>query len=202
VVIRRATPDDREAVYSICLRTGDGGADATALYRDPDLLGHVWAGAYLALEPDLAFVVEDDAGPAGYVLGALDTAAFEARCEADWWPPLRELYPDPVGIHPSERNPDQQQHHLIHHPRRTPDQLTHEYPSHLHIDLLPRTQGRGDGRRLLSALLDALQGNGSRGVHLGTGVTNQRAIGFYQHLGFSRLPGSRDDTVLMGKRLC
>ncbi len=199
--IRRATADDRQAVYSICLRTGDGGADATALYRDPDLLGHVWAGPYLELEPDLAFVLEDDAGPAGYVLGALDTPAFEARCEADWWPPLRERYADPVGILPSERTSDQELHHLIHHPRRTPAWVTQDYPSHLHVDLLPRTQGRGDGRRLLSTLLDALQAKGSRGVHLGTGAANERAIGFYEHLGFTRLPGAGEGTMLMGRRL-
>ena len=32
-----------------------------------------------------------------------------------------------------------------------------EYPAHLHIDLLPETQGQGLGRRLIETLVDALQ---------------------------------------------
>ena len=49
------------------------------------------------------------------------------------------------------------------------------YPSHLHIDLLPRGQGQGHGRLLIESLLDLLRAGGSGGVHLGVSPTNLRA---------------------------
>ena len=93
--IRALRREDRDALYAICLKTGDAGQDATALYRDPELLGHLYAGPYAALEPESAFVLEDDAGIGGYIVGARDTYAFETRLEAEWWPGLRARYPDP-----------------------------------------------------------------------------------------------------------
>jgi ribosomal protein S18 acetylase RimI-like enzyme len=202
MTIRPALPRDRAALYEVCRRTGDVGRDASALHADPELLGHVWAGPYLALEPQLAFVVEDDEGVAGYVLGARDTTVFEERCEAEWWPALRRRYPDPDEVPGVERTPDQQLQHWIHHPPRTTPELVRRYPSHLHIDLLPRTQGRGDGRRLMQTLLDALREHESPGVHLGTSRQNTRAVGFYCHLGFTELTTyGDDDTVVMGLSL-
>jgi ribosomal protein S18 acetylase RimI-like enzyme len=58
----------------------------------------------------------------------------------------------------------------------------------LYIDLLPRLQGRGLGRRLIETLLAALRASGSRGVHLHVGRANQRAAGFYGHMGLTELP--------------
>ena len=79
---RRAHPTgtagDRDAIYDVCLRTGDAGGDASGLYVDRDLFGDIWAGPYLALRPHLAFVAEGDAGVDGYVVGAEDTTAFES----------------------------------------------------------------------------------------------------------------------------
>jgi ribosomal protein S18 acetylase RimI-like enzyme len=185
--IRPYRPDDLDALYRICLETGDSGQDATHLYRDPMLLGHVYAAPYGTLEPRLAFVLEDQAGVSGYVLGALDTAEFEDRLEREWWPHLRAKYPDPDGLPAEKRTPDQRIAHMIHHPHRTSAELVARYPSHLHIDLLPRAQGGGNGRRLIESLLDALRAQGSRGVHLGVGGANVRAIGFYRHMGFQEI---------------
>ena len=44
--------------------------------RYPHLLGRRWVGPYCALSPTLAFVLEDDLGVCGYVLGALNTRDF------------------------------------------------------------------------------------------------------------------------------
>ncbi|GBF06201.1 putative GCN5-related N-acetyltransferase [Deinococcus aerius] len=184
--LRLARPDDRGALYRICLETGDSGADATGLYRDPLLLGHVYAGPYLAHQPDLAFVVEDEQGVGGYVIGALDTDAFARTLEREWWPPLREQYPMPSGDS-ANWTPDERIQALIHRPPRTPEDITARFPSHLHIDLLPRMQGGGNGRRLMMALWAALREQGSPGVHLGVGARNTRAVGFYHHLGFHTL---------------
>jgi ribosomal protein S18 acetylase RimI-like enzyme len=201
VVIRPAVAEDRDALYEICRLTGDAGEDASDLYTDPDLLGEVWVGPYLGLEPELAFVAADDRGPAGYVLGAADTAAFEAACEAAWWPPLRERYPEPPAT--GNLAPEQELHRWIHHPPPTPEAILAEHPAHLHIDLHPRAQGQGLGRRLIDTLCGALRARHVAGVHLGVDAANHRAIGFYSHLGFELLGPDHDDSggLLYGRRL-
>lgn len=196
--IRPAVPTDRAGVYAACLRTADDGEDASALYRDPVLPGHVWAGAYITLQPDLAFVLCDEDGVAGYVLGALDTPSFERQCELEWWPRLRPRYPDPHDVPPSRRTIDQEAHHRIHHPVETPASITGRYPSHLHIDLLPRGRGCGRGRRMLQTLHEALRAAGSSAVHLGVSPTNSNAIGFYRHLGYEPVDDFGGNGLVLG----
>ncbi|MBD5786079.1 GNAT family N-acetyltransferase [Cellulosimicrobium terreum] len=198
--IRPARVDDPAEVdrlYDICLRTGESGLDATDLYDDPRLLGEVYLGAYLALEPDLAFVLDDAGRAAGYVLGARDTAAFEATCEREWWPALRERYP--LGSFPPGSR-DEALVRQVHAPYTTDPTVVAEHPAHLHVDLLPTAQGGGNGRRLLGTLFDALRVAGVPGVHLGVARDNESAVGFYRHLGFTELSGSEGGLTL-GLRL-
>lgn len=176
---------DHDAVYDICVRTGAAGGDATQLLRDPALLGHVYAGPYLALAPELAFVVEDDDGVAGYILGAADTTEFEDRLEREWWPELRLSYP--AYRTDGDAVLDDLLIALMHSPARTRADLVATYPSHLHIDLLPRLQGQGWGRRLIDTLVYRLRAAGSRGLHLGVATANTRAQAFYCVVGFTEL---------------
>jgi ribosomal protein S18 acetylase RimI-like enzyme len=62
-----------------------------------------------------------------------------------------------------------------------------DYPAHLHVDLLPRAQGSGNGRRLVEHLFSRLRATGVRGIHLGVDADNERAVGFYRHLGMRPL---------------
>jgi GNAT superfamily N-acetyltransferase len=62
-----------------------------------------------------------------------------------------------------------------------------QYPSHLHIDLLPRAQGRGLGRAMMGLMLDLLRQRGSPGAHLGVSLPNVSAQAFYRKLGFQPL---------------
>jgi ribosomal protein S18 acetylase RimI-like enzyme len=200
VAIRPYQPADLDAVYRVCLQTGRNGVDATPLYRDHKLLGHVHAAPYAVFEPSLAFMAEDAAGVGGYVLGVLDSLDFEARLERDWWPKLRAQYPEPPASVPADqRTPEQAKAYLIHHPWPTSAELASRYPSHLHINLVPRLQSGGHGRRLIGTLADELRRRGSRGVHLIVPPANERAIGFYRHVGFTQLPGT--DAVIFAMDL-
>ncbi len=184
VEVRPFRPTDIEALYAIALATGDAGADAFAMYRDKRLVGEVYAAPYATLSPQTAFVVEDANGVAGYIVGALDTRAFEARLEADWWPALRRVHADPGGDY-FAAPPDDRLRWLIHRPPRASTALVTAFPSHLHINLLPRLQGQGLGRRLIDLWLQTVRGLGSPGAHLGVNQANHRAIRFYRAYGLS-----------------
>jgi GNAT superfamily N-acetyltransferase len=60
---------DLAGAYRVCLLTGDAGVDATGKYRDPDLLGHVYVGPYLARGRDTQLVAVDDEGTRGSGMG-------------------------------------------------------------------------------------------------------------------------------------
>jgi GNAT superfamily N-acetyltransferase len=183
VDIRPYRECDLDKLYDICLATGDKGRDATHLYRDPAAIGHVYAGAYAVLSPQTAFVAEDDTGPGGYIIGPADTHAFEKRCEAEWWPGLRARYADPSGD-AARWSWDERMAHHIHHPDRTPRRINAIYPAHLHINLLPRLQGCGIGRRMIDRWLQTVRAMGAHGACLGVGLANARAVRFYRAYGF------------------
>ncbi|MEM5584410.1 GNAT family N-acetyltransferase [Roseibium sp. AS2] len=183
VTIRPGEHRDREALCGICLKTGDAGRDATALYRDADLIGQIYAAPYLSLAPDLALVAEDHAGVLGYAVGAAETRAFEARLERDWWPGLRARYREPAGER-SGWTADERRIWSFHHPARVPDDIVGTFPAHIHMNLLARAQGRGIGTRLLGAWLDRARRSGIRAVHAGVGAANEAGLAFWKARGF------------------
>ena len=189
--IRPATPQDEDALYNVALVTGDAGADGTHLFDDPRLVGEVFVGPYIHLEPDFAYSVQD-AGTVGYLLGCLDTRALEQRCAQSWWPRLQSTYPLDV----SRRATDQELVHYIHNPQPRPENLITEFPSHLHIDLVPRAQGHGYGPILLQFMLERLREEGSRGVHLGVALNNLRAQKVYRSLGFQDWARNDDELIM------
>jgi len=202
VRIRPAEPRDEAAFYEISLKTGDRGGDASALYRDARMMGHVYSAPYLRLLPGFCFVAEDDDGVAGYVAGAPDTRDFQERLERSWWPALRRLYPDPDDVPADLRTPDQRRAWMIHHPTRSPDTVVSAYPAHVHMNLLPRLQGRGHGPRLLDRWLAKARASRVSGVHAGSNADNAGAIRFWERMGFTRLgqtAGGR--TVWLGRAL-
>jgi GNAT superfamily N-acetyltransferase len=202
-VIRLARSGDTAGAYRVCLKTGNHGEDGEPFYRDdPDALGRIFVGPYLAFEPELSLILEDDQGICGYALGALDSRAFYARFETEWRPDLCARFPAPEGD-PARWTRVQQVYHTYHHPEYFCPEPYAAYPSHLHIDLLPRAQGRGYGRRLLERNMDTLRDRGSPGAHLGLSALNTRAYGFYQRLGFReliRVRSGHEETIFMGIR--
>ncbi|WP_374347074.1 GNAT family N-acetyltransferase [Chitinimonas sp.] len=177
-VVRPARASDRDALYAICRATGNAGEDASAAGRDPDLLGHLYAGPYLALAPQWAWVAEDSLGVCAYALAVPDTASFYAAMAQSWLPPLRARYGD-------QAHPDDAALLAQLHAKPQCDPRLGEWPAHLHVDLLPRAQGQGLGGVLMRTLLDALGAAGVRGVHLGVDPRNERALAWYPRFGFT-----------------
>ncbi len=190
--IRPYRSSDLADLYRICLLTGDSGKDASQLYQDPNLLGHFYAAPYGVLEPDLTFLLEDDlsaqgGGGCGYILGTRDSHTFEQRMNGEWLPPLLERYPLPLE---SDRSRDAALIRVLHAGYHAGIEAE-LYPAHLHIDLLERAQGRGQGRALMQTLWDKLRQLEVPGVHLGVNKNNSGAVAFYQKLGFDLLEDYR-----------
>lgn len=59
-------------------------------------------GPCLALCPEYSFILEDELGVCGCVLGVLDVRSFAKRCQASWMPAMRDKYPPRGGnTHPN-----------------------------------------------------------------------------------------------------
>ena len=203
-VIRPARQGDQPGAYYVCMKTGNFGKDGEPFYReDPDALGRLFVGPYLAFEPDLSLILEDDQGICGYSFGAFDSRAFFARYEKEWRPGLCARFPMPTGD-PAKWTRSQTVHSWYHNPDYTMPEPYEEYPSHLHIDLLDRAQGQGYGRRMMELVMEKLGELGSPGALLGVSIQNTPALGFYARHGFrelARTGGPNDGCIYLGKAL-
>jgi GNAT superfamily N-acetyltransferase len=158
-------------------------------------MGDLFAGPYVFLEPDFAFVLDDGRRAVGYVIGTPDTAAFARAYRARWIPRLAGRYPVPPDPPTSQ---DEEMLALHYQPERLVRPGLEAYPAHLHIDLLPEAQGRGYGRALIeSALISALSQAGIPGVHLTMDPANTAARDFYTAVGFEDLPSSTPDAPVV-----
>jgi ribosomal protein S18 acetylase RimI-like enzyme len=183
--IRPACSDDLASFYRISLLTGDAGRDATQLYDDPQLVGHLYSAPYLLLSQETCLVVEDDQGVAGYAVGAIDTRDFENLVEAEWWPKLRHQYAAPDMADQKNWSEDEMRIQSIHFPHSTPTAITTQFPAHLHLNLLPRLQGKGMGPLLCDAWLEMAGQRGARAAHVGVNATNKRGLKFWKGCGFA-----------------
>ncbi|WP_229075294.1 GNAT family N-acetyltransferase [Actinoplanes sp. DH11] len=192
-MIRSYRPSDLEAIYDICVRTGAAGQDARGLHSSDRLLGDIWAVPYVTREPEHAYVVDAGDGTVlGYILGTADTAAFVRWYRAQWLPAtagrLTDGDPRDESMLALHRDPE----------RMLMPELA-DYPAHLHIDLLPQTQGKGLGRALMAAFLDGLRAAGVPRVHLGMAPENHGAYAFYHRLGFHDIEVADAGALFLGR---
>lgn len=184
-VIRPYRPGDRAALYDVCVRTAHLGGDSRDIYPDHELVPSVFAGPYLHLEPDLAFVLDNGERAVGYIVGTADTATFVAKYRTLWLPTLGARYPAPKG--PPD-TPADTIVALMHNPERMVRGELDAYPAHLHIDLLPAYQRQGHGRALMRTFLSALHRRRVPAVHLTMATANVAARAFYDRVGFHEIP--------------
>ena len=192
--IRSYKSADTSAVYEICLKTGNSGQDATHLFSDPLVLGHIYVGPYMEFEPQSVFILEDDQGPCGYIMGVLDSQTYYQWMHSEWLPKIRVDYKKPTG-NPDTWDETEKITNLLFHP--VSQRLLPDFPSHLHIDLLSRAQGKGQGKLMMDRFIDYLRYNKIPGVHLELSSKNDRAFNFYRKYGMQEL--DRDnESIIMG----
>ena len=192
--IRSYKSADTSAVYEICLKTGNSGQDATHLFSDPLVLGHIYVGPYMEFEPQSVFILEDDQGPCGYIMGVLDSQTYYQWMHSEWLPKIRVDYKKPTG-NPDTWDETEKITNLLFHP--VSQRLLPDFPAHLHIDLLSQAQGKGQGKLMMDRFIDYLRYNKIPGVHLELSSKNDRAFNFYRKYGMQEL--DRDnESIIMG----
>jgi ribosomal protein S18 acetylase RimI-like enzyme len=195
-IIRGYRPADLDAVYDICIRTADAGGDLRGRFGDDRLMGDVFAGPYVTLEPEVARILDDGDGKAiGYIIGTANTPEFVRRYEAEWLPALGDRYRDDTDPR------DEGLLELLRRPRRMLLPELDDYPAHLHIDLLPEARGHGEGRALMTSFLRGLHAAGVERVHLSMAPSNTGARAFYDRLGFAEIamPPERGGGLYLGR---
>jgi ribosomal protein S18 acetylase RimI-like enzyme len=192
--IRSYKSADTSAVYEICLKTGNSGQDATHLFSDPLVLGHIYVGPYMEFEPQSVFILEDDQGPCGYIMGVLDSQTYYQWMHSEWLPKIRVDYKKPTGD-PDTWNKTEKITNLLFQPES--QRLFPGFPAHLHIDLLSRAQGKGQGKLMMDRFIDYLRYNKISGVHLELSSKNDRAFNFYRKYGMQELDRN-NESIFMG----
>jgi ribosomal protein S18 acetylase RimI-like enzyme len=182
--IRRYRASDRDDVYDVCVRTGAAGQDARGRYSTDDLLGDIYAGPYLYIAPEHAYVLDDGERAVGYVIGTPSTREFVAAYLSDWLPRMRGTYAPPAGTPASDEERKLADMFAPEHMLR-PELEPH--PAHLHINLLPDYQGAGHGRELMTTFLASVAAAGARSCHLTVRAANTGALRFYDKLGWLRI---------------
>ncbi len=185
VVVRPYRPSDREAVRRICYLTGYMGDPVDWLWPDAESFSDMFSGYYTDVEPESAFVAEVGGAVSGYLLGCVDTRRA--------WNParvaVRHAFLRGLAFRPGTGRviwravADGVLSVASGKPMPAPF-LDDRFPAHLHIDLLPSARGSGVGAALMRRWLDHLAGKGVPGCHLETMSENERAVVFFEAMGF------------------
>jgi ribosomal protein S18 acetylase RimI-like enzyme len=195
-VIRPYQPGDRDAVYDVAVRTGSAGQDARGRFSTDDLIGDIYAGPYLYLEPEHAYVLDNGTRSVGYVIGTASSTAYVAACRERWLPLMRQRYQPPAG--PPATEEEHKLADLFNPELILMDELA-PYPAHLHINLLPEYQGSGFGRALVSTFLASVAAAGVTSCYLAVRPSNTGALAFYARLGWDRLACGTDNSVYLAR---
>ncbi|KAL2087625.1 hypothetical protein ACEWY4_016453 [Coilia grayii] len=170
----------------------------------PDFYGDRCLGAVLALCPEYSFVLEDELGVCGCVLGILDVGHFAKRWQASWLPAMRDKYPPQALGNSGHAGTKEALQCFMEEQPDYPDSLLYHFPSQLRLDALPELVDCSVSRSLLTALLTALKANGSRGVFCELQPMDQLRMEFLTKLGFLeilRVEASSREGLVLGRLL-
>ena len=176
--IEMYTPEYKKAMEDICIATASERARTQQRHHDFTLL--MYCDEYLDHEKALMLMADEQ--PVGYVLCAENYAAWKQNMTP--YAEKIEALGDPYDKH-------------VHDGLEMYGVYASEYPAHMHIDILEKYTGGGNGTALFHALIGLLKKDGVRGLMLGVDLHNIRAVSFYQKMGFVPL----NDLGLMGLKL-
>jgi hypothetical protein len=165
-IIRQYKPEDREAVRSICYRTGLMGDPIESQYSDFESFADIFSSYYTDQEPENALVAELDGQVVGYILCCLDTRKAPSPLSIALKHSLRRgvcFRPGTARFY-FRSAWDTLHDGIMPGPGRPHIDLA-RYPSHTHNNLLPEGRGAGVGKEFFFQLYDHLKAAGSPGMH-------------------------------------
>ncbi len=178
---------DRAELVDVVFEAAGEGAPSSEVWGHHASLAEVYLTPYLDLEPDSVFVVTVDGRPAGYLAGCVDESRFPSQQERTAaaikkYRLYRMAGPRRFFVRAALDG-------ALLKLRRIPtaEGLSDpRWPSHLHIDLMPAARGNGAAAQLMELWFERLRSVGSPGCYLQTSAENERAVAFFERVGFER----------------
>lgn len=195
--IRPYLSADEAAVYEVCRKTCDDGLDGTEIFPNyPDLIGDKLVGGLITLSPEYCFVLEDDNGICGYILGALDAKTYYNKLESAWIPELCKKYAKPSKS--KSLSPEEEIIMGFHkYQRYLPVSVYSNTPSLVKMNILPTVCDLSIFKRMMACLLSAFKANGSKGAYCEVSVGDKNIINMYTGLRYFQVPNLVSDEVLI-----
>ena len=201
--IRTFNEADRAGLRELFGRAGEG-APSASLWGHEESEAAVYLDPYMDLEPDSLFVAVADGAMVGYLAGCFDGFAFPSESErVEEAIRKHRLILQPRAAAFFARAAADAAWAAIRRESTAADFDDARWPSHLHINVAPKARGTGAADRLMNRWFDRLGEAGSPGCHLQTLAENDRAVRFFERVGFVKhgpalpIPGLRYD----GERL-
>ena len=160
------------------------GEPATWYWRHQESFAEIWTAYYTDQEPGSLFVAVRDRQIVGFLTGCLDSREAPSPAHAVTRAAVQHalfLRPGTAGFLWRGLLDTVSQRGMP-----SGELVDPRWPSHLHINLAPEARGCGAGRMLMEAWIRRLAEAKSSGCHLGTLLENERAIGFFERMGFER----------------
>jgi ribosomal protein S18 acetylase RimI-like enzyme len=185
--IRLYQAPDQESVYKIAADTAFFGEPVEAFLDDRQLFCDMFIRHYLTDNEKYAWVADDGAQVAGYLLGSTQNVIYSSH----WWKNIL-FNVLPAGFkgnyHIGRRTIHYATGMLAGYLKgEEPPVSLADYPAHLHINVRKEYRGAGLGAQLINAYLSQLRAEGVKGVYLHTTSYNQAACHLYEKLGFDLL---------------
>lgn len=162
-MIKEIEKDDLIILEDICVKT------ATGIYKEKPLQTKLLFMDYYVLY-GVGYKLICGENVVGYAVGSEDYKRYVQVYESEFLPKLKAVDKGESIRKKLELMLDKL--------------LGAKYPAHLHIDILEEYCGKGNGTKLITALIDRFKADNVKGVWLGVDVKNERAISFYRKIGF------------------
>jgi ribosomal protein S18 acetylase RimI-like enzyme len=159
-------------------------------FDDAYLFGLLFCIYYIDYEPENCFVAVDEVKNrvVGYILCSFDSETQEKNFREKM---INRIYRRLFFVtiwryHKSYKAIRYMQKIFEKTPRNeNRKKINFDYPAHLHIDILEEYQRQGIGSKLIQKLENHLKKKQIRGIQMGTSSKNDKAIPFYDKMGFA-----------------
>jgi len=183
VTIRSYRAQDYQGVRDVCCATGFLGEPISQVFSDKEVVADLFTKYYTDIEPESAFVIENQGKIVGYVLGCRDSKKLRRYFLTKLLPRIipRLIWHYFVQYNRQERRRvrrvtfDGMRGSLRSSPRS----------AHLHINLMKKCRGRGVGKLLINKFFQYMREQGIERIHGGVwSFDDRKTQHLYRKLGF------------------